>query len=95
MSQPVLLHYKCRDSGKKCAHEAVEGPPVVLEDQASKNDQAAQGVVDEHHLRGSAQDPVQQLEKEELLWKTELEHTQTHTKKDKFYKKINIFLMLC
>lgn len=67
MSIPVLLHYECRNSGEKGAHEAIEGPPVVLEDQASKNDEATQGVVDEHDLRGSAQDPVQQLKKEELL----------------------------
>lgn len=74
MFKPVLLHNKGRNGGKECAHKAVESPPVVLQDQASKNDEATQRVVDKHHLSSSTQNPVQQLQQKKLFWKMEREN---------------------
>lgn len=76
MFQPVLLYDKGRNGGKECAHKAVESPPVVLKDQAPKNDEATQGVINEHHLSSSTQNPVQQLEQKELSWKRRVSTTQ-------------------
>lgn len=69
--QPVLLQNEGRDGGKQRPHEAVESPPVILQDEPGENDEATQRVVDEHHLGGTAQNPVQQLQQKELPWKTE------------------------
>lgn len=64
--RPVLLQDEGRNGGRQRAYKAVEGPPVVLHDETSKDDQAAQRVIDKHNLSGSAQDPVQQLQQNEL-----------------------------
>lgn len=73
--QPALLQNEGGDGGKQRPHEAVESPPVILQDEPSEDDEATQRVVDEHDLGGAAQDPVQQLQQEELPWKREAEVT--------------------
>lgn len=70
--QPVLLQNEGGDGGRQRPHEAVESPPVVLQDEPGENDEAAQRVVDEHHLGGAAQNPVQQLQQNKLPWKTKV-----------------------
>lgn len=75
--QPVLLQDEGRDGGKQRPHEAVESPPVILQDEPGKNDEATERVVDEHDLGGTAQNPVQQLQQHELPWKTEAHPSQT------------------
>lgn len=82
MFKPVLLQNQGRNGGKERAHKAVERPPVVLQDEAGENDEATQRVVNKHHLSGSTQNPVQQLQQEKLFWREQTErvgHFQMHT----------------
>lgn len=65
---PVLLQDESRNSCKECAHKAIEGPPVVLQNEAPKDDESTQRVVDEHHLGRSSQNPIQQLQQEKPFW---------------------------
>lgn len=63
---PALLQDESRNGSEECAHEAIEGPPVILQNEAPKDDESTQGVVDEHYLGRSSQDPIQQLQQEKL-----------------------------
>ena len=74
MFKPALSQNEGRNGSSECAHKAVESPPVVLQDEASKNDEATQGVVDEHHLSSTTQNPVEQLQQEKLFWRMEREN---------------------
>lgn len=76
MLQPVLLQNEGGNGGKQRPHEAIESPPVILQDEPSEDDEATQRVVDKHHLGGAAQNPVQQLQQNELPWKREVEVTR-------------------
>lgn len=71
--KPALLQYESRNGGEERANEAIEGPPVVLQDEATEYNEATQGVVDEHNLGSSTQNPVEQLQQEKLFWMRETE----------------------
>ena len=64
--QPALLQNEGRDGGEQRPHQAVESPPVILQEEPGENDEATERVVDKHHLGGAAQNPVHQPQQKEL-----------------------------
>lgn len=58
----VLAQDEGCQGGHNGAQAPRDGPPGVLDEEAEDDEDAAEGVVHEHHLRRAPEHPVQKLE---------------------------------
>lgn len=59
---PVLSQYYGRHGGHDGAQQAVQSPPRLLQEEAGRDEEPAERVIDEHDLSHSSENPVQQLD---------------------------------
>lgn len=64
---PVLSQHNGRDGRDKGTQQTIQSPPRVLKEQASRDEEPTERVVDKHDLGHPSENAVQQLDYHALL----------------------------